>query len=81
MDFFFFSPPAQSGLCVPPGKLQSLLLSTRTVKKCKNSINKPPRSGTLLLWHRQAHSFQPLDEKQRDRHMECVPKARPDGPL
>lgn len=57
------------------------LFSLNSAKKCKNSINKPLKSGTLLLWHIQAHSFQLLDKKQRDRQMECAPKARPDGPL
>ena len=68
---WFFPPPAQTVLCVPPGKLQ-FLLSTHTEKKCKNSINKPRRSGTLLLWHRQAHSFQLLDEKQRQAYGMCT---------
>lgn len=69
---FFYHQHRESSVC----HLASLVsfLSTHTEEKCKKSINKPLRSGTLLIWHIQAHSFQLLDEKQRDRHMECMPK-------
>ena len=49
----------------------SLNSHSKKKKKGKNSINKPPRSGTLLLWHIRAHSFQRLDEKQRQAYGMC----------
>lgn len=66
------SPAAQSSLCHLASFTFFSLNSRKKKKKAKNSINKPLRSGTLLLWHTRAHSFQRLDEKQRDKPMECA---------
>lgn len=47
---FFFPPTTSTERPVCATWQASVpVLSTYTEKKCKSSINKPPRSGTLLL--------------------------------
>lgn len=75
----FFSASTEQPLCATWQPAASPL-STHTEKKCKNSMDAPQGPGLSCL-HTQAHSFQLLDERQRDRHMKRVCKPRPDGPL
>lgn len=77
---WFSSAPAQSSLCVPPGSLQPLLCQPTQRRNAKIARTHPGVQGSPAL-HTQAHSFQLLDDRQRDRHMKRVCKPRPDGPL
>lgn len=77
---WFSSAPARSSLCVPPGSLQPLLCQPTQRRNAKIARTHPGVQGSPAL-HTQAHSFQLLDDRQRDRHMKRVCKPRPDGPL
>lgn len=50
-EYLWFSPAAQSSLCVPPGKLHFLFsqLTQQKKKKSKNSINKPLSLGLFCF--------------------------------
>lgn len=77
---WFPSEPAEQPLCATWQPAASSL-STHTEKQCKNSTHAPQGLGLSCLCIHKHIPFQLLDEKQRDRHMKCVCKPRPDGPL